>query len=154
MQACHALWAYRGVGRIGNYVVAVFVMLCGGFLIWQGVPGPWAWLLFLGAAVFVLMDMTRNRLWRRHYRSLAKYRAPLTATLCDDQVQVDGAEGKNQLPWSHFRSFLRTDTFLFLIIDQRQFSIIPLDAFDTPQQANAFEAVLIDHLKRVPRRYL
>ena len=68
-------------------------------------------------------------------------------------VQVDGAEGQNALPWSHFRSFMRTDAFIFLIIDQRLFSIIPLDAFETPQQANAFEGIVTNHLKRLPRRY-
>lgn len=153
MQACHALWAWRGVGRMGNYIVAGVVMLCGGFVIWQDVPGPWGWLLFCGVAVFVCMDVMRDRLWRRYYHSLAKYRAPLTATFDHDGVQVDGAEGQNHLPWTHFRSFLRTDAFLILIIDQRLFSIIPLDAFETPQQANACEGLMIDHLKRLPRRY-
>lgn len=153
MQACHGLWAWRGVGRVGNYIVAGVVVFCAGFLIWQGVPGPWGWLLLCGVAVFVVMDVMRDRLWRRYYRSLAKYRAPLTATISQDGVQVDGAEGVNALPWTHFRSFLRSDAFIFLIVDQRQFSVIPLDAFETPQQANAFEGIVTDHLKRLPRRY-
>jgi hypothetical protein len=66
---------------------------------------------------------------------------------------VDGVEGANDVPWSHFRNFLRTDEFLFLIVDQRHFSVIPIDAFDSPADANAFESILIEKLKRLPRRY-
>ncbi len=153
MRGCHALWAYRGVGRFGNHIVAAVVSSCAGFLIWQGVPGPWAWLMFCGVAVFVVLDVLRDRLWRRYYRGLAKYAAPLTATVSQHGVQVDGAEGQNELPWSHFRSFLRTDAFIYLIIDQRQFSMIPLDVFEIKQQADAFEGIIAQHLKRLPRRY-
>jgi hypothetical protein len=153
MRACHALWAYRAMGRFGNYVTAAVVAFCGAFLLWQGVPGPWAYLLFAGVAVFVALDLIRDRLWRRYFRGLEKYRGPLTATVDDNGVGVDSAEGVHVHPWSVFRSFVSTDAFIFLIIDQRQFSVIPKDAFESPAQATTFEGIVADHLKRMPRRH-
>ncbi len=154
MRACHALWAYRAIGQWGNYMLAAFVTACGAFLLWQGVPGPWAYVLFAGVAVFIIMNLLRDRLWCRYYHTAEKYRAPITATVGADGASVDSAEGVHTQPWSLFRSFAVTDEFLFIIIDQRQFSVIPLDAFENQTQAAAFEAVLVDHLKRLPRRRL
>lgn len=153
MRACHALWAYRAMGRVGNYITAGVVGLCAGFLVWQGVPGLWATLLFVGVIAFVIMDQMRERLWRRHYQNLTKYRAPLTATVGPDGVAVMGDEGSNHLPWTYFRHYARADDFLFLIIDQRQFSVIPIDAFETSGHATSFEGVLANHLKRLPRKH-
>jgi hypothetical protein len=153
MRACHALWAYRAIGRTGNYVIAGVVTLCALFLFWQGVPGILAPLMIVGVAIFVALDIGRDLLWRRHFRNLTKYTAPITATVGPIGVGVDGAEGVHHQPWSSFQHFAVTDAFVFLLIDQRQFSVIPLDAFATPARAAAFEAVLIDHLKRLPRRY-
>ncbi len=154
MRACGELWAYRALGRAGNYGLAGVVMLCAGFLFWQGVPGPFALLLVAGALVFVAMDLLRDRLWRRHFRALRKYKAPITATVATAGVGVSSLEGDHQQPWKLFLGFARTESFLFLLVDQRQFSVIPLDAFEASEAAAAFETVLSRHLRRLPRRFL
>jgi len=154
MRGCNALWAYRAIGRFGNYLVAVMVGLIAVFLLWQGVPGPWAYILLGCAGLFLLLDAARDRLWRRHYRGLEKYRGPITATVSDAGVGVDGPEGVHLVPWQQFRSFLSTGDFLFLIIDQRRFSIIPRSAFETPAEASRFEDMVANHLPRLPKKLL
>jgi hypothetical protein len=154
MRACGELWAYRAMGRLGNYGVAGVVILCAGFLFWQRVPGPFAPLLAIGVLVFVAMDLLRGRLWRRHFRSLRKYEGPITATVAAPGVGVSSLEGDHHLPWNRFLGFARTDSFLFLLVDQRQFSVIPLDAFASIERAAAFESILSSHLRRLPRRFL
>ncbi len=154
MRACGELWAYRALGRAGNYGLAAAVILCAGFLFWQGVPGPFAPLLVAGALVFVVMDLLRDRMWRRHFRAMRKYEGPITATVAAAGVGVSSLEGNHHQPWNRFQSFARTDSFLFLLVDQRQFSVIPLDAFASREETAAFESILSSHLHRLPRRFL
>lgn len=153
MRACNALWSYRAIGFFGNYVAAATIGVFGLIAVMLGVPGWCAYLLIACALLIVGMDILRGRLWRKYYRGLEKYRAPITAFVGKEGVGVDSAEGLHVQPWDVFQSFVRTDEFLFLILDQRQFSVIPLEAFDSLRDANAFEEVLVDHLPRMPRRY-
>ncbi|MEO1639928.1 MAG: YcxB family protein [Pseudomonadota bacterium] len=154
MRACHALWAYRAMGQRGNLTVAAGLFTLGAFLTYQGIPGVWDVVVLVVAIVIVALDVSRDRLWRSFYRKHPKYPGPITARVADNGVIVDSDEGQNHLPWNAFQSFARTDQALFLIIDQRQFSVIPLEAFDSPQSASAFEDALSRHLRRLPRRFM
>lgn len=154
MRGCNALWRYRAIGRFGNIFVAVILALIATLLLWQGVPGPWGYILLGCAVLFVALDGIRDRLWRRHYHRLEKYRGPITATVSDAGVGVDGREGVHLVPWAQFRSFFGTGEFLFMVIDQRQFSIIPRAAFETIAAANRFEDMVANHLPRLPKKLL
>lgn len=152
MRGCYQLWAHRALGRTGNFIVATIVVGCAVFLFWQGVPGPWAW-IFLGAGVvFVGMDVMRDRIWRKHYQSLVKYTAPITAIFTDAGIGLTSKEATNIVPWQQFRDYVFTADYLFILIDQRNFSVIPLSAFETPAARAQAEALIADHLKPLKGR--
>ena len=128
--------------------------LGGAALIWQGVPG-WPGPVLLGGGLLALAtSFARDRVWRRFYRGALKYTAPITATFDASGVGVQSAEGENHVGWAHFRHFAVTPDFLLLIVDQRDFSIIPRAAYPDPTTGAAIEDLVSRHLKRLPRRYL
>lgn len=152
--ACHSLWAHRAIGPRGNLLVAMALSALGAFLIWQAVPGWWGWALIIGSAIIIAMNTARDRIWRRAYRQSPKYKGDIHAQFSEDGVAVQSGEGQSEVTWSHFQFFLRTPAAVFLIVDQRQFSVIPTSAFSDKVHADRFEALLAAHLKRLPRRYL
>lgn len=154
MTACHQLWAHRAVGRGGNTVVAGIVAACAGLLLWLGVPGVLPWLLLAGAAIFISLDRLRDRIWRNHYDGLVKYTGPITAGFSETGVSVASAEADRHMRWSTFKHYVITRDYLILLIDQRQFSVIPLSAFKTPDARLGAERLIAAKLKALPARLL
>lgn len=153
MRACHRLWAHRAIGARGNQMTAAMIAALGLFMLWQGVPGLWPLVMLGGAAGIVILSQGRERLWRNHYRNNPKFSGDIRTEFSPDGITTQSTTGQSDLPWTHFKSFLRTEDAFLLIKDPRQFSIIPLDAFADPTDAMRFEALLITQLKRLPRRY-
>lgn len=153
MRACQALWAHRGIGQFGNYVVAGVVGLCGAILVWLRAIDLVAYLLFSGLLLFIVMTLLRGLIWRRYYRRLDKYRTPITTTIVAGQMQVTLRQVTYPVAWSTFRSYLQTREFLILIGNQRAFSMIPCAAFDSPKLAADFECELAAHLPCMKKRY-
>ncbi|MEJ6397772.1 YcxB family protein [Yoonia sp. 208BN28-4] len=154
MRGCYQLWAHRALGRTGNFVVGGVLIFCALFLMWQGVPGPWSWIMLLGGAGIIGMDVMRDRAWRRHYRGLIKYTAPIRVAFADGGLDMQSAEASTHLDWSTFRHHIFTQDFLFLVIDQRRFSVIPLAAFDSHADRAAAEAIVAANLKPLKGRLL
>lgn len=154
MRGCYQLWAHRALGRTGNIVVGAVLLAFAVFLLWQGVPGPWALIMLAAAVALLAMDAARDRLWRRHYRGLTKYTALIRLSFADAGIDMQSAEASTRLEWSTFKHYVFTRDFLFLVIDQRQFSVIPLTAFDTPATRAGVEALLAKHLKLLRGRLL
>jgi hypothetical protein len=154
MRGADQLWAHRAMGRRGNYVVAALIVVLALALLWQNVPGWWGWGLLSGAAVFVGLDIARDRMWRRAFRKSPKYQAPITAILSDTGVGVRSAEGENVVPWAQFQTFVITRDFMILNVDQRSFSLIPRTAFETPSDHAQAEVLLKTHLKPLKARLL
>ena len=154
MGACHRLWAHRAMGQTGNVIAGVLLGAFATFMLYQGVPGVIPWLLLAGSGTVLVLNAGRNRLWRGYYRSTPKFAATITAHLSADGVGVTSTEAENQVPWSHFKSYALIDNILFLIVDQRQFSIIPLDVCRDIAQRAAVEELVKDNLKPLSRRLL
>lgn len=153
MRSCHALWAYRAIGRWGNFAIAGAIIACAILLIWKGVPGPVAPLLVAGGLVIVAMDLLRDWLWRRQFRRAIALQGVQSVKITAQGVASRPDDDAIFRPWRSFQCFARTDEFLFIIIDQRHFLSIPLAAFSDAQAAAGCEAMLVAHLRRLPRRF-
>ena len=154
MRACHALWAYRAIGRFGNIVVAGIIGLCGVSLVSLGVTGPAPYVLLSCSILFVAVTQLRDLLWRRHYRKMDKYKGPITTIISNSHIGVVLPHNAHTVQWSLFNYYLRTDEFLLLVINQKQFSIIPISAFESTADSNDFEQFIAKHLPVMKKRYL
>jgi len=154
MRACHALWDYRAIGRFGNLVVAGIVGLLGLSLVWLDFTGPAPYFLLACSILFVGVTQLRDLLWRRHYRKIDKYKGPITTILSNSGIEVVLPHNAHAVQWSIFTGYLRTDEFLLLVINQKQFSVIPLSAFETITDSGYFERFITNHLPIMKKRYL
>ncbi len=154
MRACNALWTHKALGRRGNYIAAVGVFLCAGYLILAADAGPYPYVLLGLVALMLSLSFLRDYLWRRAFRSSGKYDAPLSTTLSEDEISVTFQGTQTSMPWSTFTSYLRTDEFLLLIIDQRRFSILPLADFSSPDDADACTDLANRHLPLLRKRWI
>lgn len=151
MRAARALWSYRSIGDRGNLVVAILAMAAGPALLINGFGTGW---LFIGAAaLFVCLTALRNLLWRRAYRQMMKYTAPITASFAPETVSVSSAEGDNTLPWSSFKDYAETPQYYFLFIGWRGLSIIPKSAFNSDEDNEQTRLYMTTHLKRRKMRW-
>ena len=153
MAACHILWQYRSIGQFGNFVAAACTVLSGFVLVVLGMAGPLGYIFVGAGALFAVMTLLRDVMWRRYYRGLVKYTDWITATVSAEGVGVVSVEAKNLLPWSTFSTMLRTEDYLFIILNQRQFSIIPMAAFQNSGVERDFESIVSYHLPLLKRRY-
>ncbi len=154
MKACRTLWAHRAIGVAGNIVAGSALALFGGFMLWQGVPGLVPWLFVLGGLTVLGLNAARDRFWRNYYRNAPKFSAPITTRVSLDGVGVTSAEGENTLPWSHFKNHTILNETLYLIVDQRHFSIIPLSACADQTARSEVEEIVKFNVRRLPRRLL
>ncbi|MEY1554819.1 YcxB family protein [Yoonia sp. R2331] len=152
MQACRALWAHRALGSTGNLIAGGLLSAFAAFVLWQGVPGIVPWALLAGGVAVLALNAARDRMWRGYFRNAPKFQAAITAHLSPSGVGVTSAEGENDVPWSHFRHYVITPDTLFLIIDQRQFSIIPLSACADASERAAVEKLVTSKLKPLRSR--
>lgn len=155
MQAARALWSYRGIGDTGNMILVIASLAIGPTLL---LYGQWTgWLFIAAAAIFAALTLLRNVIWRRAYRKMRKYTAPITATLTQTTVGVVSAEGENTLPWSSFANYAETPAFYFLFgaraIGRRSLSIIPKSAFASDLENEQARVYIATNLKRKKMRW-
>ncbi|WP_299301872.1 YcxB family protein [uncultured Litoreibacter sp.] len=132
MRAARALWSYRGIGDRGNWLLAIAAAAVGPVLLLNGFGT--GWLFIATAVIFLALTALRNVLWRRAYRKMVKYTAPITATFTADTVETRSAEGHSTLPWTSFGQYAETPVFYFLFMGRRGLSIIPKSAFATDEE--------------------
>lgn len=151
IHAARAFWSYRGIGDFGNWVLAaVSVFAGGGLLIW-GMDVGWVW---IGAAVvFAIITLLRNLLWRRGYRRMVKYSAPITASFSRNGVQTNSAEGSSDLTWSTFTKYAETPDYFFLLLPRRGLSIIPKRACADDWQLETLRDLITAALPRAKMRW-
>ena len=151
MRAARALWSYRGIGDRGNMIAASLALAAGlGLLIYRY---PTGWMFIAAAAMFVAMTILRNLIWRRAFRNMVKYSAPITASFGPETVSVSSAEGDNTLPWSSFKSYAETLEFYFLFIGWRGLSIIPKSAFSSDEDNELTRLYITTNLQRRKMRW-
>ena len=151
IHAARALWSYRGIGDRGNWLTTIIALAVGPVLLTNGLAAGW---LFIAAgAIFVVLTLLRNLLWRRAYRKMAKYTAPITAVFGPDTVHVSSAEGDNTLPWSSFKNYAETPDYYFLFMGWRGLSIIPKTAFESDEDNEQTRLYMTTHLKRRKMRW-
>lgn len=151
MHAARVLWAYRGIGDRGNWVLAALSAVAGAALLGYGFQTGWIWLG--AAALFAGMTLLRNALWRRAYPRLVKYTAPITASFTASEVETTSAQGHTILPWSTFRRYAETPDYFFLFLNRRDFSIIPKSAAPDPLQIEALRELITANLPRAKMRW-
>ena len=151
MHAARAFWSYRGIGDLGNWILAAASLLAGvGMLIW-GLSVGWVW---IGAAgVFAAVTLSRNYLWRRGYRRTVKYSTPITASFSEDEVQTSSAEGQSDLPWSTFSKYAETPGYFYLLLPRRGLSIIPKRACKDDWEVETLRALITTKLPRAKMRW-
>ncbi|RLJ60282.1 YcxB-like protein [Litoreibacter meonggei] len=151
MHAARAFWSYRGIGDLGNWLLTAFALIAGtGLLIW-GFGVGWIW---IGAgAVFPAITLLRNFLWRRAYRKMIKYSAPITASFTSDEVQTKSAEGQSQLPWTTFTKYAETPDYFFLLLPRRGLSIIPKRACKDDWEIETLRDTITANLPRAKMRW-
>ena len=151
MHGARAFWSYRGIGDLGNWILAAVSLLAGiGILIW-GFGVGWVW---IGAAgVFAAITLSRNILWRRGYRKMAKYKAPITAKFTPDEVQTSSTEGRSNLPWSAFTKYAETPDYFYLLLPRRGLSIIPKRACKDDWEVETLRNMITAKLPRAKMRW-
>jgi len=154
LAGCAALWAYRAVGRAGNFAAAAIVASGGALLLGAGVPGLWGPALIFCGALFIALDLWRTHLWRGHYRRSRGLRGQIILRLTAEGVRVWDQAGERVLRWQQFQAFAQTEVFLFLILSPRQFLIVPVGAFADQASLASFADVLSRRVRRLPRRIL
>jgi len=152
MHAARVLWAYRAIGDRGNWIVVILCLCAGPVLLLNGIATGW---LFLAVALFfVALTWARTTLWRRAYRRMTKYTAPITARFAPDRITTHSAEGDSTLPWSHFKSYAETPDYLFLFGPKRSLSIIPKTALPAPDDIEILrDFITAAHLPRKKMRW-
>lgn len=152
MKACHAVWAQQAIGHKGNVVVGAIMGGCALGMVWLKVPWYFS-AIVMGCAVFTLFASTiRNILWRRHYRGLDKYNAPITTILAADGFAVVLNGERSVAPWSTFAGYLTTEDALILTAINRQVSVIPFESFNTSAEAGAFAKRVAEHVPLIRKR--
>jgi YcxB-like protein len=151
LRGCHDLWTTDGIGPRGNLIVAVLGGVAGIALVLMGIRIGW---LVAGAALFVgLLSLLRDRNWRRYQRTAGRFAAPTTSVFADGGIHVTGPLGARDVPWSEFRSYLESDGYLVLVLNRRQFSMLPKAAIP-PADLDALRAMIARHLPAKRRRLL
>jgi YcxB-like protein len=151
LRGCHDLWATDGIGPRGNLIAAGGLGLAGVVLALAGIRIGW---LVAGAALVVgLLSLLRDRNWRRYHRTSGRFAAPTTSVFTDAGIRVAGPLGTREVPWAAFRSHAETGRFRFLIVNNRQFSVLPKASIPPADQA-ALRAMIARHLPAKRRRFL
>ncbi|SFR53896.1 YcxB family protein [Litoreibacter janthinus] len=151
MRAARAYWSYRGIGDRGNWILAALSLLAGiNLLVWDLNVG-WIWVG--AAALFAVITMIRNALWRRGYRKMIKYTAPITASFTRDVVETTSAEGTSTLPWTTFTKYAETPEFFFLTLPRRGLSIIPKRATKDDWELETLRDMITANLPRAKMRW-
>lgn len=151
MHAAGALWSYEAIGTKGNLILAILAAAAGPTLLIYG--QPLGWLCLAMAAFFVILTWARSYIWRRAYRKMEKYSAPITASFGPDHVSVDSAQGASELPWDYFKSYAETPDYIFLFAPRRGLSIIPKTAFETEDQLDQTRSHIEANLPRKKMRW-
>ena len=152
MQAARVLWSYRAIGDGGNWIITILCLCAGPVLLVNGVTTGW---LFIAVAMFfATLTWARSLIWRRAYRHMVKYTAPISATFARDQITTRSAEGDSTLPWSFFKSYAETPDYLFLFGPNRTLSIIPKSALPVPEDIETLrDFITAAHLPRKKMRW-
>ena len=152
MHAARVLWAYRAIGDRGNWIVVILCLCAGPVLLLNGIQTGW---LFIAVAVFFVgLTWARTVIWRRAYRRMVKYSAPITARFAPDQITTQTAEGHSTLPWTFFKSYAETPDYLFLFGPKRSLSIIPKTALPAPDDIEILrDFITAAHLPRKKMRW-
>jgi len=151
MHAARALWSYRGIGDLGNWLLTAISLLSGAGLVIWGLGVGWVW---IGAAgVFATITLLRNFLWRRGYRRMVKYTAPITASFTPDEVQTSSAEGQSHVPWRTFTKYAETPDYFFLLLPRRGLLIIPKRACKDDWEVETLRNMITANLPRAKMRW-
>ncbi|MEP3345461.1 MAG: YcxB family protein [Litoreibacter sp.] len=151
MHAARAYWSYRGIGDLGNWLLAAIALTSGTGLVYWGLGVGWVW---IGAAViFAVMTIMRNVLWRRGYRKMVKYTAPINVTFSHDMVETQSAQGQSALPWTTFKKYVETPDYFFLTLPKRGLSIIPKRACKDEWELDTLRELITAKLPRAKMRW-
>jgi hypothetical protein len=151
MHAARVYWSYRGIGDRGNWLLAGFMLIVGvGIVVW-GMAVGWIWIA--AAPIFIAITLSRNLLWRRGYRKMIKYSAPITASFSPNTVQTNSAEGQSKLPWSTFSKYVETPDYFFLMLPKRGLSIIPKRACNDEWEIDTIRDLITAKLPRAKMRW-
>jgi hypothetical protein len=71
-------------------------------------------------------------------RDAKKYNEDISVVITDDSIHVETAEGKSDLNWGFFTSYLGTPEHMLLYMTRRSFSVIPKSAFPDKQRVQIF----------------
>ncbi len=156
LAACNALWAYQGIGKNGNHLIAAVLAAASCFSVFSGSAA--VFFLAPAAVFFIATGPLRNWLWRRHYASLIKYTGVISTTFRPDGIAFQSAEGDFMQSWLVFGSYTETADYIFLHVGKRkwrqQFSVIPKAALLNANDLAALRMLLMAHLPQRSRRWL
>ena len=103
-----------------------------------------AFVLMLFAAFIVVPPMA--------FRSQAKFRDDYSLTFSHDGIHFRTAHIDSQLQWSLYSKALIDAHSYVLYYGSRQFTVIPKRVFQSTDQQQRFELLLIQHVPQVVRR--
>ena len=152
MRARHLLWDHQAIGHRGNVKAGLGLAALGVFFWVFGHFDLISYFLIGGGIALASMSFVRNHLWRQHYRKIEKYRAPITSTFRPDGIEVAAHHETVSVDWSVFSGYVQTSDAVFLIVDSKQFSIIPMAAFEDDRDVEKFMEIVSQHLSPAPKR--
>lgn len=150
--ACRAFWAWQGLGWSGSMIASGGVAVCWlGLLGLGGVP-VFGWILIGAACVPPGLLAWRDWNWRRYFRTYHAANGPFTLGLTEADVTTTSQLTSQTLSWAFYRHHLATDTHLYLVRDQRVFSILPRRSFADVGGWDDACALARQNLPPLPRR--
>jgi len=104
--------------------------------------------LILPALVFVLLPLSTYFAARKRWRLAADLRAPRTYVFSETGIELLSDSFKTQITWSHVATAYRRPDQILLGTAQKQFYLVSLRDFESPEQLNQFLELV---RRKVPR---
>jgi hypothetical protein len=142
--------------RLAIDVVVTGVLIVGGAYLWRS-PG----LRWLGvgcvviAVVFSLLVMAAFTVIPLViFRREPKFRDDYSLTFSPEGIRFRTARIDSQLQWSLYSRALVDAHSYVLYYGSNQFTVVPKRVFQSPEQRQAFEELLAQHVSRIVRRHV
>jgi hypothetical protein len=146
---------YTSVLRLRLDVVVIVAVIGIGIYLWQSPRSQWLGVTCVSIAVlFSLMLIAAFVIIPPlAFRREPKFRDEYSLTFSPEGIHFRTTHIDSQLQWSMYsRALIDTHSYI-LYYGNRQFTVIPKRVFQSAEQQQAFERLLIQHISKIVRRY-
>jgi YcxB-like protein len=146
---------YTSILRLRLDVVVIVALIGIGIYLWQSPRSHWIGVTcVIIALLFSLMLIAAFVIVPRlAFRREPKFRDEYSLTFSSDGIHFRTTHIDSQLQWSMYSKALIDAHSYILYYGDRQFTVIPKRVFQSTEQQQAFERLLIQHISKIVKRY-